>query len=125
MRVALDHRAEAVVEVPHLVAVDVPDLRALAALEVDRPRVAQLVGGGDARAEDLVGATEHLGRAAGAVVEAMLLALDQVLDALAIQRDGRRDGHFSLSSYVSAREGNGRAGAGTACRPGSPAPWRP
>ena len=49
MRVALDHRAEAVVEVPHLVAVDVPDLRADAALEVDRPRLAQLVGGGDAR----------------------------------------------------------------------------
>ena len=54
VRVALDHRAEAVVEVAHLVAVDVPDLRADAALEVDRPRVAQLVGRGDAGAEHLV-----------------------------------------------------------------------
>ena len=38
--VALDHRAEAVVEVDVLVAVDVPDARALAALDVDGPRVA-------------------------------------------------------------------------------------
>jgi hypothetical protein len=38
--VALDHRAEAVVEVVHLVAVDVPHARPVAVLEIDRPRLA-------------------------------------------------------------------------------------
>ena len=38
--VTLHHRAEAVVEVEVLVAVDVPHLRALPVREVDRPRVA-------------------------------------------------------------------------------------
>ena len=63
VRVALDHRAEAVVEVEHLVAVDVPDARAVAALEVDRPRVAHLVGRGDAAAEHVAGALVHRPRA--------------------------------------------------------------
>ena len=48
--VPLDHRAEAVVEVPHAVAVDVVDDRPLAGRQVDRPRVARLVAGGDAAA---------------------------------------------------------------------------
>jgi predicted XRE-type DNA-binding protein len=59
MRVALDHRPEAVVEVEQLVAIDVPDARALAALEVDRPRVAQLVRRRHPAAEHLVRALVH------------------------------------------------------------------
>src|SRR4051794_30902655 len=89
---ALHHRAEAVVEVPHLVAVDVPDLRARPGLEVDRPRVAHLVGGRHAGGERLVGAAVHLARAAGALVKGLLLALGQLLDALAV--DLRRGGSF-------------------------------
>ena len=88
MRVALDHRAEAVVEVPHLVAVDVPDLRAGAALEVDRPRLAHLVAGGHAGGEVLVGAREGLAAALGRLVEALGLALGQLGDACAVDRDG-------------------------------------
>ena len=48
VRVPLDHRAEAVVEVEVAVAVDVPDLAALAPGQVDRPRIAGLVGRRDA-----------------------------------------------------------------------------
>ena len=47
MGVPLHHRAEAVVEVEVLVAVDIPDVRALAPRQVDRPRVARLVRRGD------------------------------------------------------------------------------
>ena len=93
VRVALDHRAEAVVEVVELVAVDVPDARAVAALEVDRPRVAQLVGRGDAAREHLVRAAEHLTRLRGGVVEALLLALDELADALAVDLDRGVHGH--------------------------------
>ena len=84
VRVALDHRAEAVVEVVELVAVDVPHARAGAALEVDRPRVAQLVGRRDAARERALGALVHLARAGGALVENALLALDELLDALPV-----------------------------------------
>ena len=93
VRVPLHHRAEAVVEVEHLVAVDVPDLRALAVREVDRPRVAQLVGRGDAGAQHLVGPLVHRERALRTLVEPLLLAFDQAADALAVQRDGARSGH--------------------------------
>ena len=115
VRVALDHRAEAVVEVPHLVAVDVPHLRAGPALEVDRPRIAQLVRRRDARAQHLVGAAVHLGRRPGPVVELLLLALDQLLDAAAVQRDGRRHGHARSPRRcphvrVTAAGGPGRRG---------------
>src|SRR3954453_20242444 len=92
---ALDHRAEPVVEVEVLVAVDVPDLRALAPLEVDRPRVAQLVGRGDAAREHLVRALVGLGRAGGRVVEPLLLALDELADALTVDLDWEVDGHAS------------------------------
>ena len=88
MRVALDHRAEAVVEVPHLVAVDVPDLGAVAALQVDRPRLAHLVAGRHPGGEVLVGAREGLAAALGRLVEALGLALGQLRDACAIDRDG-------------------------------------
>ena len=80
---ALDHRAEAVVEVPHLVAVDVPHARPGAALEVDRPGVAELVGGGHATGEVDLGALVHLLGALRALVQLLLLALDQLRDALA------------------------------------------
>ena len=52
VRVALRHRAEPVVEVPELAAVDVPDDRALAALEIDRPRLSHLVRGRHASGQD-------------------------------------------------------------------------
>ena len=83
MAVTLDHRAEAVVEVPHLVAVDVPHARPGPALQVDGPRVAQLVGGRDTAGEVDLSARVHLVRALRAVVELLLLALDELRDALA------------------------------------------
>src|SRR3954467_14753650 len=43
MGVALDHRSEAVVEIDHLIAVDVPDLRSMSTFDIDRPRVAHLI----------------------------------------------------------------------------------
>ena len=88
VRVALDHRPEAVVEVVHLVAVDVPHARPVAVLEVDRPRLAQLVGGGDAAGEHVAGAFVHPLRRLRALVEALLLALGQLLDALAVELCG-------------------------------------
>ena len=91
--VALDHRAEAVVEVPVLVAVDVADPRALAVDEVDRPRVAQLVGGGDAAAERAARPAVHRRRAGGARVELGELALDQLVDTPALQLHGAANGH--------------------------------
>ena len=85
--VALDHRAEAVVEVEVLVAVDVPDERAGAALEVDRPGVAQLVRRRDAAGQGLLGALVHLARAGGFLVQDALFALGQLLDALTVELD--------------------------------------
>ena len=80
--VALDHRAEAVVEVPVAVAVDVGDARPLAGDEVDRPRVAQLVGGGDAAAERAPGALVHRRRALRALVQRRELAARELLHTL-------------------------------------------
>ena len=91
--VALDHRAEAVVEVPHLVAVHIPHARAGAALEVDRPGVAQLVGGGDATGEVDLRPLVHLLGALRVLVELLLLALDQLGDALARDLDRCVGGH--------------------------------
>jgi hypothetical protein len=95
MGVALDHGAEPVVEVVHPVAVDVPHDRTLAALEVDRPGIAQLVRGRDAAAEHLVGAVVHGLGPAGALVEAALLALGQLLDAAAVELGRGRSCHGS------------------------------
>ena len=93
VRVALDHRAEAVVEVQVLVAVDVPHARAVTALEVDRPRVAQLVGRRHAARQHGVRALVHLAGCGGGRVEALLLAVDQLADALPVDLDGDVDGH--------------------------------
>ena len=81
VRVALHHRAEAVVEVEVLVAVDVPDLGALAVGEVDRPRIARLVRRGDAAGEALLGAGVEVPRALGSRIELRGLALGQLLDS--------------------------------------------
>src|SRR4051794_24668162 len=80
----LDHRAEAVVEVPHLVVVDVPDLRPRAALEVDRPWIAQLIARRDACRKRPVRAPVQLGGATGALVEGVELLLGQLCDAVTI-----------------------------------------
>ncbi len=82
MGVALDHRTEPVVEVPHLVAVDVPHPRASAALEVDRPWVAELVGRRHTPGQVDLGACVGLLRALRPLVELLLLTLDQLGDAL-------------------------------------------
>src|SRR5436190_14444865 len=88
MGVALRHRAEAVVEVEHFVSVDVPDPRALAALEVDRPWVAHLVRGGDPAGKRRPRALVHRARLAGALVERLALALRQLADAGAVDACG-------------------------------------
>ena len=107
--VALDHRAEAVVEVPHLVAVDVPHARAGAALEVDRPRVPQLIGRGDAPREVDLRALVHLLRALRALVELRLLALDELRDALAGDLDRCVGGHGYPVPEVGRAARRGRA----------------
>src|SRR5581483_1475945 len=89
--VALRHRPEAVVEVEVLVAVDVPDPLPLAVVEVDRPRLAQLVRGSDAAGEGPAGALPHLPRAGRALVQGRAFAGDQLRDAGAVEVDrGRR-----------------------------------
>ena len=62
MGVALDHAAVAVVEVGDLLALDAPDVRALAVGEVHRVRVAGVIGGGDAHGHVLDGALVELVR---------------------------------------------------------------
>jgi hypothetical protein len=84
MRVTHDHRAETVVEVPELAAVDVPDAGAFAALEIDRPRLAGVVRGRDAERHHLVRALEHALRLLRRLLEAVALALSQLADALAV-----------------------------------------
>ena len=87
MSVTLDHRAEAVVKVDHLRAVDVPDLRANTALEIDRPRVAELVRRGDSAGQHVVGALVHLARGGGGAIKDFRFACCQLRDASAIQLD--------------------------------------
>ena len=106
VRMALDHRPEAVVEVVHLVAVDVPHARPVAVLEVDRPRLAQLIGGGDAAGEDVAGAVVHPLRGLRALVEALLLALGQLLDALAVELCGSGGHAVSLGAQRRTTQAN-------------------
>ena len=82
--VADAHHAEAVVEVGVLVAVDVPDAAALAALDVDRPGVVLLEGGGDAVGHHLDRPLVGPRRLGGAVAELLLLGLGQGGDAFAV-----------------------------------------
>src|SRR5207247_5276174 len=90
------HRAEAVVEAAQLNADDVPLLRPLAMRQVEGPRHAQLVRGGDAAAQDVPGTVVHLARPARALVEPPLLALGELTDALAVELDGSGDGHAAM-----------------------------
>src|SRR5213078_5358769 len=107
--------------------------RARAALEVDRPRLAQLVRRGHASGKHGVGAPEHLARARRALVEPCGLALGQLPDALAVKLDeARLDGHvgslgLSLDLRFSRRETPGclRHTASAANRRGHPADARP
>ncbi len=101
--VALDHRAEPVVEVVELVAVDVPDARPVAALEVDRPRVAQLVGRGDAARQRLLRALVHLARPLRALVEGLLLTLDELSDPCSVELGGGGDSHGFSSFFAALR----------------------
>ena len=87
VRMPLHHRAEAVVEVPVLVAVDVPHPRPAPVDEVDRPRVAQLVGGGDAAAQRPHRAPVHGGRALRPLIQSCELALEQFGHALVVHLD--------------------------------------
>ena len=98
MGMALDHRAEAVVEVDHLGAVDVPDVRADAAIEVDRPRIAELVRRGDAARQRALGALVHATRAGRVRIQLLRLAGGQLGDALAIKLDRGAYGHGSSSA---------------------------
>ena len=87
MGMALHHRAEAVVEIDAPCAVDVPDVRALAALEVDRPRVEELVRGRDAADENRARPLEHTSRSGRRLVEPTLLALGQLAKPIPVDRD--------------------------------------
>ena len=80
VRVALHHRAEAVVEVAAPRAVDVPHVLRLAAREVDRPRLHQLVRRGDATRQHRACALEGRPRRPGRLLEALLLLRGQLAD---------------------------------------------
>ncbi len=111
--VADAHDAEAVVEVDVLVAVDVPDAGAEAAVDVDGPRVGLLELGGDAAGHDGAGAGELLAGAAGALGEAGLLAPAQRCDPVGIDVGARRD------RRAHPRDAIGRSGAARCGYPAS------
>src|SRR5690606_37584376 len=81
--VALHHRAEPVVEVPHLVAVDIPHLRPRGARGVDGPRVAQRIrrrdAGGRVRARALVQVARWCRRWASRAVSSAMRARSRVM----------------------------------------------
>ncbi len=120
MCVPLHHRAETVVEVPVAVAVHVGDRGAVARGQIDRPGVAQLVGGGDAAAKRALGAFEHRRRARRALVQARDLFERELLDALAVDMDGAADGHRCLLGWEAPRR-DCRAPAGQVSARASPA----
>ncbi len=83
--VPLDHAAVAVVEVDDLLALDAPDVRALAVSEVDRVRVARVVRGGHAHRHVLDGALVELVGLRGLVLEPLLFLLHEFRDELAVR----------------------------------------
>jgi hypothetical protein len=93
--VADAHDAEAVVEVEVLVAVDVPDLRAGAALDVDGPRIVLLELARHAARHDAARPLEVLARAGGPLSIHGAHLLREGGDAVAIDRggDGGRGAH--------------------------------
>src|SRR6266436_6334220 len=93
MGVALRHRAEAVVKVEHLVAVDVPDPRSLAALKIDRPRLANLIRGGNSSGKRRSSAFVHRTRLRGALVQRLRLAVAQLPNPLAVDLNRRLHRH--------------------------------
>jgi hypothetical protein len=103
--VADAHDAEAVVEVEVLVAVDVPDLRALAALDVDGPRVVLLELARDAARHDAAGPLEVLARAGGPLSIHRAHVLRQGDEAVAVDRGrhGGRGAHESEATRASPR----------------------
>src|SRR3954469_14815363 len=128
VRVALDHGPEAVVEVVHLVAVDVPDARTVAVLEVDRPGGAGLGGGRDPAAQHAVRAFVHRVRTRRALVEARLLALGELLDALTVDAGGGGSHGASLGARrwgvrPNAARATRRSGARRRPRPLVQPPW--
>src|SRR5262245_5250938 len=104
MRVALHHRAEAVVEVEVLVAVHVPDARALAASEVDGPGVTRVERGRDAAGQRRARSPEHGSGRGRALGEQARLALAQLAEALPIHgsRSAGNSGSGAFPAIVSA-----------------------
>src|SRR3954465_11908176 len=96
------HDAEAVVEVDVLVAVDVPDARALAVGEVDGARLAGLKGARNAPGADLDRRPELRLRAAGALQEAGALALGEIAEPAAV--DGRSGSRHAPKATPPARQ---------------------
>jgi hypothetical protein len=90
MGVADDHHTEPVVEVDVLVAVDVPDLAALAAVGEDGLRGSVLEGGGDTARLNPAGLAPELIGAPPAGAEPFLFARDQFIDAVSV--NGYRGG---------------------------------
>ncbi len=96
MRVPLHHRAEAVVVVDPLVAVDIPDLGALAFVQVDRPGIAHLVGRRHAARHGLFRALVHPARPRGRVVQPLFFLGGQLCYAAFIDlQSGSDNGHAS------------------------------
>jgi hypothetical protein len=87
IRVPDAHDAEPVVEVDVLAPVDVPDPRSLTSLQIDRPWVVLLKGGGDASRHHLDAALVALPRLRRVFRELVELPLGELGDAAAV--DGR------------------------------------
>ena len=98
MGVTLDHRAEAVVKVDHLRAINVPDVGADTALEVDRPRIAELVRRGHTARQRNLCALVHAARSGRVRIQLLRLARSQLSDALAVKLNRGAYSHGSSSA---------------------------
>src|SRR5205085_9185199 len=116
MGVALRRRAEAVVEVEHLVAVYVPDTCPIAAFEVDGPGVAKLVRGGDTADERSSGPLVHRTRFRRALVQRSFLPVGQLANALAVDLGRCLRGH---QATLHANAGGAMPGSPRCDRPRS------